>query len=83
MIISEVGDRERRQGCELRVGMEASGTAGENCTEVTGRWRQAIGSTMTIRWVWLNWRKKLRNFWEEQSGGLAAKTAQFLEGNGI
>lgn len=42
MIISDAGDRERRQGYELRVEMEALGIAGENYTKVTGGWRWSI-----------------------------------------
>lgn len=43
MIVSDVGDWDRRQGYETAQGklqdeMEALGIAGENCAEVTGRW---------------------------------------------
>jgi len=42
VIVLDAGDWERRQGYELQAGMEALGTAGENCVEITRRWKWEI-----------------------------------------
>lgn len=69
MIISNAGDRERRKVTnvwgKIWAGMEASVTAGENCTKIIGRW-------------W--WEIRIDIDFPQGLAWLPKKSAQFLEG---